>query len=192
MKNGRDFNAEFQTRSEDDKHYIEGYFVRFDDKYQITDTMFETISPKAFDNITRNDVVCLWNHDTNYPLGRTSNNTLQLRVDNVGVYGKVEINPQDQFAMDAYARIQRGDVKQCSFGFNVVRETPMNHEDGTMEWRLEELDTHEISPVTFPAYKSTTVQARSADLDDIRKRAIDAQKTKLKERLNKIAENLKT
>lgn len=184
--NGRDYNAQFQTRAEDDKRYIEGYFVRFDDKYQVTDTMFETIAPTAFNNIAQNDVVCLWNHDTNYPLGRSSNGTLALRVDDVGVYGRVEINPQDQFAVDAYARIQRGDVKQCSFGFNIVKENPIRHDDGSMEWRLEDLDVHEISPVTFPAYKTTTVNARSEQASQMEQRRIDAQKEQLKARLNNI------
>lgn len=186
--NGRDYNAVFQTRAEDDKRYIEGYFVRFDDKYQVTDKMFETVSPAAFRNLN-NDVVCLWNHDPNYPLGRMSNGTLDLRVDGVGVFGRVEVNPQDQFAMDAYARIQRGDVKQCSFGFNILQETPIQHDDGNMEWRLDECDLHEISPVTFPAYKTTTVQARSDQLANMEKRRIDAQKEQLKERLLKIAES---
>lgn len=188
--NGRDYNTEFQTRAEDDKRYIEGYFVRFDDKYQVTDKMYETVSPNAFRSVN-NDVVCLWNHDQNYPLGRMSNNTLSLRVDDIGVFGRVEVNPQDQFAMDAYARIQRGDVKQCSFGFNILKETPIRHDDDVMEWRLEECDLHEISPVTFPAYKSTTVQARSEQLADMEQHRIDTQKQQLKERLSKIAENTK-
>lgn len=191
IKTGRDYNAQFQTRAEDDKRYIEGYFVRFDDKYQLWDKTYETISPNAFDNTLNRDIVSLWNHDSNYPLGRTTNGTLNLRVDNVGLFGTVEINSEDSFAMDAYARVQRKDVKQCSFGFDIIKETTITHEDGATEFRLEELLLYEVSPVTFPAYELTSISARKNDFEALRQRTIDAQKQKLKERFNDIAKNRK-
>lgn len=192
IKTGRDYNAQFQTRADEDKRYIEGYFVRFDDKYQLWGGNYETISANAFDNTLNRDIVSLWNHDSNYPLGRTTNGTLHLRVDNVGVYGTVEINPSDSFAMDAYARIQRGDVKQCSFGFDIVKETTTTHDDGTTEFRIDEVELWEVSPVTFPAYKETSISARKDDFDTLQKRSKKAQIEQMKVRFNKIAENSKT
>lgn len=191
MKNGRDYNAEFQTRAEEDKRYIEGYFVRFDDRYQLWGGNYETIAPTAFNNTLNRDIVSLWNHDSNYPLGRTTNGTLTLRVDNVGVFGTVEINPDDQFAMDAYARIQRGDVKQCSFGFDILKETTTVHSDDSTEFRIEEVELFEVSPVTFPAYKETSISARKNDVETMQKRTKQVQIQKMKERLNDIVKNSK-
>lgn len=192
IKTGRDYNAQFQTRSENDKRYIEGYFVRFDDRYQLWGGNYETISPNAFDNTLNRDILSLWNHDSNYPLGRTTNGTLLLRVDNVGVFGTVEINPNDTFAMDAYARIQRGDVKQCSFGFDILKESITNHDDGIIEFRIEEVELWEVSPVTFPAYEQTSISARKSDLDAMKKRTRQARIEQMKVRFNKIAKNSKT
>lgn len=192
IKTGRDYNAQFQTRSENDKRYIEGYFVRFDDRYQLWGGNYETISPNAFDNTLNRDILSLWNHDSNYPLGRTTNGTLLLRVDNVGVFGTVEINPNDTFAMDAYARIQRGDVKQCSFGFDILEESITSHDDGVIEFRIEEVELWEVSPVTFPAYEQTSISARKSDLDAMKKRTRQARIEQMKVRFNKIVKNSKT
>ncbi|MFR3430819.1 MAG: HK97 family phage prohead protease [Holdemanella porci] len=43
-------------------------------------------------------------------------------VDDKGLWGEVEINESDQDAMNLYARVQRGDVDQCSFGFEITSE----------------------------------------------------------------------
>lgn len=189
MTQGRDYAAQFQTRAENDKRYIEGYFVRFDDTYELWGDAYETISPNAFDSTLNRDIVSLWNHDTNYPLGRTTNGTLSLRTDNVGLFGSVEINENDSFARDAYARIQRGDVKQCSFGFDVIDERTITHDDGKVEFRIESVVLHEVSPVTFPAYRETSIEARKRDMETVCARAVEQRKTLLKERLNRIAKN---
>ena len=61
----------------------------------------------------------LWNHDSNIVLGSTANGTAVLREDETGLWGSVEINEQDQEALNAYARVGRGDVNGCSFGLTL-------------------------------------------------------------------------
>lgn len=193
-KTGRDFDIKFETRADDGKRYIDAYFVRFDDKYALWDGVFETISPKAFDETLNRDILCLWNHDSNYPLGRTSNGTLALKVDNVGLFGTVEINGGDSFAVDAYERIKRGDVKQCSFGFYILDERMIKHDDGRTEFRIEKVELYEVSPVTFPAYKETSVSARSKEMKEsegLNSHELQLRKAKFKERMEGIVKNPK-
>lgn len=192
IKTGRDYTTKFETREENDKKYIEGYFVRFDDKYHINAKAYETIDPQAFRNMGQHDIACLWNHNTDLPLGNTSNGTAQFRVDSGGVWGCVEINEDDPQAVGAYARIKRGDVRGCSFGFSIDDEKILTNEDGMTEFRLMLVDPHEFSPCTFPAYKSTTMAAREKQLEDMQKRSRQAQIEQMKVRFNKIAENSKT
>lgn len=181
------FRTDFHTRRENDERFIEGYFIRFNEETELWEGLFEEVDPKAVDDSLRNnDIRCLFNHDTNIVLGRTSNGTLELRKDEKGLFGRVKINPNDKQALDIYARIERGDINACSFGFNIIDEEVQNREDGTTKFILKKIDLHEVSPVTFPAYPTTTIQARKKDLEEYKQRQLEARKNKLKERLKKV------
>lgn len=67
-------------------------------------------------------VRALIDHETRLVLGRSKAGTLELREDSHGLWGKIRINPNDTDAMNLYNRVKRGDVDQCSFGFNIVKE----------------------------------------------------------------------
>jgi len=181
------FRTDFQTRQENDAKYIEGYFIRFNEETELWEGLFEEVDPKAVDDsLKNNDIRCLFNHDTNIVLGRTGNGTLELKKDEKGLFGRVKINPNDKQAMDIYARIERGDINACSFGFNIIDEEIQNRDDGTTKFVLKKIDLHEVSPVTFPAYPTTSIQARKQDLAEHKKRKLEAKKNKLKERLRKL------
>lgn len=166
----RSKNGEFQTREDGGKLAIEGYFAVFDSNYEIGPGMSESIAPGAFDNTLSGDIRALINHDTTLVLGRTKANTLQLKADNHGLWGHVDINPQDVDAMNLYNRVQRGDVDQCSFGFNIVNEETDFREDGSVHWTIREVELFEVSVTTFPAYEETNVAARAKEREDIIKR----------------------
>ena len=55
--------------------------------------------------------------------------------------------------------IDRGDVDQMSFAFQVMRDRWETIEDKLVR-TLEEVALYDVSPVTFPAYPQTTVQLR--------------------------------
>lgn len=178
------FRTDFQTRQENDAKYIEGYFIRFNEETELWDGVFEEVAPEAVDDsLKNNDIRCLFNHDTSIVLGRTGNGTLELKKDSKGIFGRVKINPNDKQALDIYARIERGDINACSFGFNIINEEIQNRDDGTVKFILKKIDLHEVSPVTFPAYPTTSIQARKQDLAEHKKRKLEAKKNKLKERL---------
>lgn len=175
----------FETRSEDGALYIEGYFAVYNSEYELWPGASEIIKPGAFAESIHQDVRALINHDTSLVLGRTTAGTLTLRDDpERGLWGSIKINQNDSDAMNLYSRVQRGDVDQCSFGFEIGRETFVDLGGGACRWEIEQVDPlYEVSVCTFPAYKETSVQARRADLDDIQRRRAEAWRNKMKARL---------
>ena len=165
--------ADFQTREADGALIIEGYFAVFNSEYWLWETAYETIDPGAFSLEADTDVRALTNHDTTLVLGRTTAGTLSLRVDEHGLWGSVIINPKDQDAVNLYERVKRGDVNQCSFGFDILDEYVEYREDGITVWHLRRLRLAEVSVCTFPAYEATGVQARKAELEHVRQRKME-------------------
>ena len=163
----------FQTREADGNLYIDGYFAVFNSEYWLWNSAFETIDPGAFSLETDTDVRALTNHDTTLVLGRTTAGTLQLEVDDTGLKGTVLINPKDQDAVNLYERVRRGDVSQCSFGFDILEERHENREDGVTVFHLARVKLYEVSVCTFPAYQDTAVQARAAELENERLRSLE-------------------
>ena len=175
----RTASTEFKTRDDNGNLAIEGYFAVFDSIYQIAPDMSESIAQGAFDNTISGDIRALINHDTTLVLGRTKAGTLQLRTDTHGLWGQIDINPNDSDAMNLYNRVQRGDVDQCSFGFDIINEETDFREDGSIHWTIKEVRLYEVSPCTFPAYEDTAIAARSKERDELLKRRNEAWKEKM-------------
>lgn len=175
--------SEFTTREDGEQPVIEGYFAVFNSNYDMGWDMTESIATGAFSKSLSNDVRALINHDTTLVLGRTAAHTLELREDSHGLWGKISINPKDSDAMNLYERVKRGDVSQCSFGFNIVSEETDFREDGSVHWTITEADLHEVSVCTFPAYEETAVSARKHDLDEIKKRAAEKWRSEMMTKL---------
>lgn len=178
-KRGFMHSAKFKTREDGEDLIIEGYFAVFGSIYEIWNDMTESIDPGAFTETLKDaDVRALINHDTTLVLGRTKAGTLELSVDEHGLWGKIRINPNDQDAMNVYERVKRGDVDQCSFGFEIVREETDFKEDGSIHWTIMEVRLWEVSVCTFPAYEETEVSARKRDAEEAMKE-IREKKTKV-------------
>lgn len=185
----RTASTEFQTRDDNGNLAIEGYFAVFNSIYQIAPGLSESIAPGAFDNTLSGDIRALINHDTTLVLGRTKANTLQLRTDAHGLWGHIDINPNDTDAMNLYNRVQRGDVDQCSFGFNILNEETDFREDGSVHWTIKEVELFEVSPCTFPAYEETNIAARTKERDELLKRKSEAWKEKMLKKLKGETDN---
>ena len=130
----RAVSTNFETREEGDNLYIEGYFAVFNSNYEIADGMSESIAPGAFDDTLADDIRCLTDHDTRLVLGRTSAHTFEVRQDEHGLWGRVLINRNDQDALNTKARVDRGDVNQASFGFDILDEETEYRQDGSVHW----------------------------------------------------------
>ncbi len=179
----RSAHTEFNTRDDSGKLSIEGYFAVYDSIYEIAPGLSESIAPGAFDKTLSGDIRALINHDTTLVLGRTKANTLQLKTDNHGLWGHIDINPNDTDAMNLYNRVQRGDVDQCSFGFNILDEETEFRENGDIHWTIKEVELFEVSPCTFPAYEETNIAARQNEKANLLKRRSDAWKAEMLKRL---------
>lgn len=175
--------AQFETREDGDTLAIEGYFAVFNSNYEIAPGMSESVAPGAFASSISGDVRALVNHDTTLVLGRTKAGTLQLREDTHGLWGHIDVNPKDADAMNLYERVKRGDVDQCSFGFDIRSEDTDINEDGSVHWTITDVELYEVSCCTFPAYSETSISARSEQRDEIKKREAQAWREKMKERL---------
>ena len=85
--------------------------------------------------------------------------------------------------MNTYARVARGDVSQCSIGFEIIREETETRADGSVHWTIQEVNLYEVSVCTFPAYTETNVQARSQQAEAEKRRRLEAWKSRMKEML---------
>ena len=164
---------------------IEGYFSTFDGVYELWPGATESVDPHAFDECLEDDVRCLIDHDTRLVLGRTTAGTLRIGVDEKGLWFSVDINPEDTDAMNLYARVQRGDVSGCSFGFDILDEETERRSDGSTHWTIKKVKLYEGSVCTFPAYQDTSAQARRDDYKAIRRREVAQWKADMKERMSK-------
>lgn len=167
----------FRAEQSENELIIEGYFSVFDKPYHISADAYETVGRNAFDDIDGTDVRALINHDTTLVLGRTITKTLELRVDETGLFGRIHINPKDTDAMNIYERVKRGDVSQCSFGFEILDESTEFLENGSVHWTLNKVRLFEVSICTYPAYEDTEVHARSAEAEELR--AVRSKKAEL-------------
>lgn len=176
--------SRFKTRADEEtgKRYISGYFAVFDDLYEMWQGATEEVDPHAFDEALDDDIRCLADHDSRIVLGRNIAGTLTLKIDNKGLWGEVEINPNDTEAMNVYARVKRGDVNQCSFAFDVIEQE--EHWNGNaVHWILKKVKLYEVSVVTFPAYEGTEVDARRKEVEKIKKRQAEAFKARMLQKL---------
>lgn len=180
--------TDFQTREVDGNLYIDGYFSVFGARYWLWDDAYETVEPGAFDLERDTDVRALTNHDTTLVLGRTTVGTLVLRVDAQGLFGTITINQADQDAVNLYERVKRGDVSQCSFGFEILEQDVEYREDGPTVWHIRRVRLYEVSVCTFPAYEETTVEARRAELADIKTRKAEQWRAQMLAKLKKEAD----
>ena len=183
------FDEKFKVRAEPDGgKYIEGYFAVFNQRTELWPKSFEEIAPGAFDkSLAENDIRCLFNHNSDVVLARTASGTLELRTDAHGLWGSLRVNEDDKQAMDVYARVSRGDISGCSFGFVPVKEEYVQLEDGGVLCRLLEADVREVSVCVFPAYPQTEVQARRRDFEKARAASSADRVAAIRQRL----ENLK-
>lgn len=169
----RSVRQTLEFREADEGASISGYAAMFNDETVIGGGPWgfrEVILPGAFDEaIKADDVRALFNHNPDILLGRTESKTLRLKADKKGLHYDVDL-PDTAAAKDVRTLIKRGDVSGSSFAFRV-------EQDDDEQWDYSEVKNgrlplrkivrarlYDVSPVTYPAYPSTSVSARSKAL----------------------------
>lgn len=143
---------------------MEGYAANFNVLSEDLGGFREILMPGCFKNaIAASDIRCLFNHDPNLILGRSSSGTLRVSEDEKGLRFECD-PPETSYAKDLMVSMQRGDVNQCSFGFKVAEDGATWAKDSAGMWirsiyNVERL--YDNSPVTYPAYTSTSCAVRS-------------------------------
>jgi HK97 family phage prohead protease len=145
---------------------VRGYAAKFEKKSNNlggeSHQFFEIIQRGAFDDVLRDDVRALFNHDANLILARSRSGegTLKLGADDVGLWYEFEA-PATRAGDDLLESLTRKDVDQSSFAFTISKEGQ------TWEERTEAGITvatrtikkvkrlYDVSPVTYPAYEDT-------------------------------------
>lgn len=125
----------------------------------------EKINANAFANCDMTNVVSLFNHDSNMLLSRTTGKQedLTLMIENNQLKYKYEI--KNDCAEKVAENIGLGFITGSSFMFRVKTDSWSTGEDGVDQREILEIEKlYELGPVTFAAYPTTTVAARSRDL----------------------------
>lgn len=186
-------------KREDGKYIVTGRPIVYD---SVTDIGYfdEVIAKGALSETDLRDVPFLVNHnDEMIPVARSRNNnansSMQLLVDEEGMGIITDLDADNNNTARAmYSAISRGDMDGMSFMFSIADE----------EW--EGLDTehpkriiksiskvYEVSCVTWPAYKSTSIEARNdaLALESAREALESAKQAEAhKEKLSKLSETL--
>lgn len=154
------FRSEQLKSSSDDDMTVSGYFAVFDQPTELCPGENEVIKKGAFTaSLKKEEVVALWNHDSQKVLGRTSNDTLELEEDEHGLRGTLHIAPTT-YGKDVYQLIKRGDLAGCSFGF-YVNDYQDVAKDGSVTHEITKAQLLEVSVVTWPQYEQTEIAIRS-------------------------------
>lgn len=155
------------TRNKDDEPLmVSGYAAVFNSRTSIGDYFDEQIAPGAFNRTLKenNDIRALFNHDWNVVLGRTKAGTLKLSEDERGLKFELEL-PNTTAGRDLAKSMERGDINQCSFGFNATEETWDYNSEPALR-TINEAELYEISVVSIPAYEDTEAAlVRSKEID---------------------------
>lgn len=162
----RNINIEIShvEKRDDAPDKLSGYAIVFNVLSEPIFGLFkERVMPEALEKtLKEDDQLCLWGHDSMYVLGRKSANTLDLRVDDKGLYFEVT-PPNTNWARDLVESVHRGDINQMSFGFKVfderwIQDKETIKEHGMPIREILGIKLYEISIVSFPAYSQSSVR----------------------------------
>jgi len=147
-----------EARADGDGMRLAGYAAVFNDA-SVPLPFKESIAPGAFRKTLSEtpDVRMLINHE-GLPVARTKNGTLKLEEDDRGLRFEADL-ADTQEGRDIYELVKRGDVDQMSFAFRVIRQK-WNDDRSRRVLTEVSLADGDISVVTYPAYPTTTVEAR--------------------------------
>lgn len=195
-RNYRNFN--FRTKDEDGKMIIEGYAVTFEQPavmYTWDGIDYkEQIMKSAFNKTKMDDVVLNIDHDGK-PLARTKNKTLELTLDEKGLFIRADLSGTSA-GRQAYEEIKGGYFDKMSFCFTTTQEGS-EYDQKTHMRSITEIDTlYDVSVVTFPAYDTTSVYARSyfeaeAEKEHLEKCKIEQEQKERELRRKKLAIKIK-
>lgn len=180
----RSYNFEVRTEQTEKGNIITGKPIVYNSRTDIG-PFDEIIEPGALNNSDLTDVRFLVNHDmSKIPLARSrrnnGNSTMQLSIDNDGMSIEVLLDTENNAEARAlYSAVQRGDITGMSFLFGVDSEEWDDLESEHPTRHIRSISTVvEVSAVSFPAYESTEINARSKEALDNARQAVETARSK--------------
>lgn len=147
----------------------EGYATTFNQPYELYSygnyTVLEQVDAHAFDECDMSDVIMQYDHQGRV-FARTRNNTLELRIDDKGLYIVADLGGTEE-GRKLYQEIKDGYIDRMSFGFVVgedSRTITEDHDAGTetiLRTILKITKLYDVSAVSIPANDMTSISARS-------------------------------
>ena len=198
----QNFEIRAISDTEPEKRIAEGYATTFDEPYELGQWddwdgyrvhFIEQIDRKAFDSTDMSDVIMQYNHEGRV-FARTSNNTLELRVDEHGLFISADLGGTE-LGRGLYEEIAGGYTNRMSFGFVVSKDERTEEKDNDNKTRtIKRTITgirklYDVSAVSIPANDGTVISARSwcegeiARLQEEHRKAEDREKQKQKIKL---------
>lgn len=171
----RSYTATFRaSEEEEERGVIEGTPIVFNQDTTIRDwagEFIERILPTALTNTDMKDVRLFVNHDTNkiaLARSKNGNGTMSFTVDDDGVHMRAVLDVDNNAeARSLYSAVKRGDMDGMSFMFRIGGEEWSDLESDVPTRTITDISIiHEVSVVNFPAYKQTSVSARSTEETD--------------------------
>lgn len=164
----RELRSKTVKRNGQDFYEVTGYASVTERGYQMYDwygEYSEVVDAGAFDaTLARADLDTVWlvNH-RGVTMARTTNGTLELSVDETGLFTRAYLNPKRTDVQDTVSAIDDGLMTEMSFAFLIKRGS---WSPDYSEYRIEEVDIHrgDVSGVNYGANPHTSIAARSAEL----------------------------
>ena len=176
----RAYNFEIRAEDHDGEKIITGRPIVYNSKTDLG-WFDEVIESGALDGANLTDVRFLVNHDKSMiPLARSrrnnGNSTMQLSVDFEGMrIDWIKLDTENNTTSRAlYSAVERGDITGMSFMFSIDDEEWEDLESDHPTRHIRKIGSVvEISAVTFPAYESTEIYARSKEALDNARSALE-------------------
>lgn len=173
------------TKNSDNEHVIEGKAIVFNEQSEYMG-FYEIIKPEAVSDIDWSKTLLLYDHEFSNILARVDARNLTISVKKDGVYFQATLN-NSTLANDVYNDIKSGNVKGCSFGFNIAENGDDWDftSDGTPLHIVNKIESiPELSLTPVPAYTQTSAEVvrHLNKLEEVRKMADKEKETKKDEK----------
>lgn len=182
----RFFDIKARSANDDSKMVLEGYALKFEKETELWKGFKEVIRKGALDNTDMSRVFLLFNHNDDVILAGTSNNSLELQVDDIGLKFRAEL-VDTQTSKEVYTLAKQGLLTKCSFSFKTARNgyKYSRIDDKSELGEIVDIETlYDVAVVTYPAYDDTEVYARDIKaLEREHERINEERANKAKERM---------
>jgi len=161
--------TEIRALEENGKLIIEGYPIVYEQYADIWGSKEIIRKGAAGPALKRSDELVLWDHESGQPMAAKKNGTLKAIEDEKGVFIRADVS-KTVWGRQGYEAIKNGVIDKMSFAFDVKREgenwIEEKFDDEKFDVReiLEFSTLYDYSPVSYPAYEGTTVEAHCKDL----------------------------